>query len=535
RGRSGRQGDNGSSRFFVSLEDDLMQMFAGETTLKILSKMGMKEGDSIEHPMMSKSLVRAQRKVEERNFSWRKNILEYDEIMEHQRQDFYGMRQRVLDGRDLKEMIFDFIEQSVHDAVGHYLDRDFTAECVAEYAREAIGCSIPVERLRNKDRDDLMAAVRRAAREEAVHEINMTLGEYLPSEGDEADQDIRGLAGWAMERFNLKVTASDVHDLSRRDLINRLQEAAAEQIDNADLSGIAEFCIPNHGAVALTRWLKDKTGISMDPATIIDKETTEEIVDAILDNVHKAYATREVEYPVSFRMSLTMSMMQRDPKAAAAEFVRWANRRYNLGWEESVMRTRMPQQIQDDLVKAARQFSDSDAIEKAVEEALACTTREQLQQHFRERYDTALPHYILRLSGKERDDLVRARVESILREELVYFERAIMLEVLDPAWKEHLYRMDQLRDTIGFRAFSQSDPRIEYKREGARMYDEMLASLRDKVTEYTFTRQPMPRLAPRAAAPPQRRPPAGRPAPIGAPAPLGSGTITGPGFDAPMA
>src|SRR5690606_24001872 len=121
RGRSGRQGDRGSTRFFVSLEDDLMKMFAGETTMKALSRPGMREGDAIEHPWLTKSIERAQRKVEERNFQVRKNILEYDEVMEHQRQAFYGTRQRVLEGRDVKDLVFDYIGDAVEDAVETYL------------------------------------------------------------------------------------------------------------------------------------------------------------------------------------------------------------------------------------------------------------------------------------------------------------------------------------------------------------------------------------------------------------------------------
>jgi preprotein translocase subunit SecA len=84
--------------------------------MKVLSALGMKEGDAIEHPMLSKSVERAQRKVEERNFQIRKNILEYDEVMEHQRQRFYGLRQRVLEGRDVKGLIFEYIEDAVDDA-----------------------------------------------------------------------------------------------------------------------------------------------------------------------------------------------------------------------------------------------------------------------------------------------------------------------------------------------------------------------------------------------------------------------------------
>ena len=80
---------------------------AGETTMRLLSRLGMKEGDAIEHPWLSKNVERAQKKVEERNFQIRKNILEYDEVMEHQRQRFYGLRQRVLEGRDVKGLIFE--------------------------------------------------------------------------------------------------------------------------------------------------------------------------------------------------------------------------------------------------------------------------------------------------------------------------------------------------------------------------------------------------------------------------------------------
>ncbi len=134
RGRSGRQGDRGSSRFYVSLEDDLMKMFAGETTQRVLARLGMKEGDAIEHPMLSKSVERAQRKVEERNFQIRKNVLEYDEVMEYQRQTFYGMRQRVLEGRDVKGLIFDFINKTVEDAADTYLDPDYPFQCAADFA-----------------------------------------------------------------------------------------------------------------------------------------------------------------------------------------------------------------------------------------------------------------------------------------------------------------------------------------------------------------------------------------------------------------
>ena len=98
RGRCGRQGDPGSSRFYLSLEDDLMRIFAGEWVKNILTRLGMQDGEAIESKMVTRRVEAAQKKVEERNFEIRKNLLEYDEVMDEQRKRVYGFRQRILGG-----------------------------------------------------------------------------------------------------------------------------------------------------------------------------------------------------------------------------------------------------------------------------------------------------------------------------------------------------------------------------------------------------------------------------------------------------
>src|SRR6185312_9052944 len=92
RGRAGRQGDPGSSKFFVSLEDDLMRMFGSERIAALMDRMGYKEGEVIQHKMISSSIERAQKKVEENNFGIRKRLLEYDDVMNKQRTVIYGKR-----------------------------------------------------------------------------------------------------------------------------------------------------------------------------------------------------------------------------------------------------------------------------------------------------------------------------------------------------------------------------------------------------------------------------------------------------------
>ncbi|MBI4418136.1 MAG: preprotein translocase subunit SecA, partial [Ignavibacteriales bacterium] len=109
RGRAGRQGDPGSSRFYISLEDDLMRLFASERISRVMERLGMKEGESIQHPMISRSVERAQRKVEENNFGIRKRLLEYDNVMNQQREVIYSRRRHALIGERLKDDIFDMV------------------------------------------------------------------------------------------------------------------------------------------------------------------------------------------------------------------------------------------------------------------------------------------------------------------------------------------------------------------------------------------------------------------------------------------
>jgi preprotein translocase subunit SecA len=120
RGRAGRQGDPGSSIFYVSLEDDLMRLFGSERISGIMDKLGFEEGEMIEHSMISKSIERAQKKVEENNFGRRKNLLEYDDVMNSQREVVYSKRYHALMGErigvDITNMIYDTVESMVESA-----------------------------------------------------------------------------------------------------------------------------------------------------------------------------------------------------------------------------------------------------------------------------------------------------------------------------------------------------------------------------------------------------------------------------------
>lgn len=121
RGRSGRQGDPGKSRFYLSMEDDLMRLFGGDRMRNIMEKLNLEEDIPMEARMLTKSIESAQRKIEGRNFAIRKNVLEYDDVLSHQREIIYGQRDQVLQGADIKTQILSMINDSVEAVVNRYI------------------------------------------------------------------------------------------------------------------------------------------------------------------------------------------------------------------------------------------------------------------------------------------------------------------------------------------------------------------------------------------------------------------------------
>ena len=122
RGRSGRQGDQGSSRFYLSLEDDLLRIFGAEKISSIMDKIGIEENEPIEHKLISRAIENAQKRVEGQNFDIRKHLLEYDDVMNRQRQVIYEQRKSVLKGDNLRADLQDIIEETVEDLVPEYVD-----------------------------------------------------------------------------------------------------------------------------------------------------------------------------------------------------------------------------------------------------------------------------------------------------------------------------------------------------------------------------------------------------------------------------
>ena len=120
RGRCARQGDPGSSHFFIALEDDLMRLFGSDKIVKYMEKMGLEEGQELEHPLLNRSIEQAQKRVEQHNFQIRKRTLEYDDVMNKQREVVYGFRNQIIHGDDVRDRLMDVMEEVVLSKIDEF-------------------------------------------------------------------------------------------------------------------------------------------------------------------------------------------------------------------------------------------------------------------------------------------------------------------------------------------------------------------------------------------------------------------------------
>ena len=183
RGRSGRQGDPGESRFYLSLEDDLLRLFASDNIAVMMDKLGMEEDEPIEHKLITRSIEHAQKKVEARNFDIRKHVLEYDDVMNQQREVMYGERRKILLGENLRENILGMVKHIVKQEMNQYANEklypeEWTLDGLIEDAEKiyAPAGRLKKEELEAMSRDDLKECLEKVA-EEGYRQRELLFGE----------------------------------------------------------------------------------------------------------------------------------------------------------------------------------------------------------------------------------------------------------------------------------------------------------------------------------------------------------------------
>ncbi len=490
RGRSGRQGDPGSSRFFLSLQDDLMRLFMGEKMIALLERLGMTGGAALDDKHVSKAIERAQKKVEERNFAIRKNLLEYDEVWDHQRRDFYKQRQRVLEGERLVELIWDMIDETIDQSVDTFLGPDFHRQAVAQWASEKLSIPIDPARIEVDDLRSATESIRAQAREEARTTIARSVGEYVDPDIDESEWDIRGLSKWAT-RYGVSLSQNQLRKMQPLDIEEQVMEGAARQIEETDLSAVEPLLDPQYPIARLAEWARLQFGVDVSTDDLRPGETGDDPTpaDKLRDYVRRSYRNREATYPVEELLDSTLGPDAVGDSAYAADrIVRWANDKFNCGWQLEDVQNKNPGQIYEELVALNREYMGNGKLASEIDQALTEHQGEELVDWAKRRFGGLIdqPEELLNGSNGDPRDILLDAGHRLLRYELTRLEQIVLVTSLDDEWKDHMYEMDLLKSAIGLRGYAEKDPKVEYKREGMRMYGEMMDRLRERVTQTIF-------------------------------------------------
>jgi preprotein translocase subunit SecA len=482
RGRCGRQGDPGSTQFYLSFDDDLMALFGGDRIPKLLSLVGWNEGEPIIHRTISKQIAKVQKKVEERNFEIRKSLLEYDEVMDYQRKIFYGRRRKILEGKGLKDIIGEMIEATIAQSCETILNESYPLKCITEWARTNFGVDLNSSDITGIKAAEIEKLIKRQAKDDASNNISLSLGEYLEDYDDPRSWDIAGLCKWAMSAFRVSLSPGKIKHQDPEDIEEQLISAAAEQVEKKDCSKISEFLRKDFGLRMFAEWARAKFNIKLDLDKLSNLNVSQ-IRQQLGEETSAGYKRREIEYPVEFAMNMVYGPQGANVYAFET-LTDWANKKYNAGFSVEQMQDTKPKQLHRQLLELSERFNNGE-LEREIESKIAGLNTIELVDWANERFEASLTEDELG-EGPERKEKLSDLGREFLRAELSDLERYVLIQVFDSAWKDHLYAMDHLKDSIWMRSMAEKDPKVEYKREGHRMFREMLDTIEDRVTDIIF-------------------------------------------------
>ncbi len=240
---------------------------------------------------------RAQKKVEERNFETRKNLLEYDEVMDEQRKRVYRYRQNILDGIDCKQLIMEMIQQQVDKHLDEFLAKDYGQETFAEWAGKILTIEFDAKDFRGLDFDQASHFALEEADRKVEGQVLDLIEENLPSEEDVSEWNWEALAKTANSRWKLSLRDRDLRQLGRDQVGEFLIEKAREMVTKIDLGDGEVFLLPDFGVRSAFAWVKMKFGFDLD-IEAVRKLEPEAFKSMVRDRAGTIYNEREIEYPV---------------------------------------------------------------------------------------------------------------------------------------------------------------------------------------------------------------------------------------------
>ena len=547
RGRAGRQGDPGSSRFFLSLQDDLMRIFAADWVRGFLHRLGLGNGMPIESRLVTRRIEGAQRKVEEHNFEIRKHLLEYDEVMDEQRKAIYGMRQQALEKADLKALVIEMVEDCLDAEVDGDVATDAGPEMrnyqpLVEWAR-GFGVKFSPEEWASSNYDALRALFVKRARESLVQEQGRDVAarcvrnaaDLFLGGGDPFPRwDYSRYSRWA-RKLGLAVEAEELKASFRDALISHYAGLAVEQHAGSEKSALVELCVAHAVGTFLGSYLAveewdfrgfsewgsgmglsipvsqwQQSGGEEAEGTDAVAARREEIQRWLTQRLESAFRSKKsdeiVRDLVGAELNRLMDRIEAEKDLSEKEIVRWINRTMDgaasISEVDDVILGKREEHIAGLAEALERKLEGSEPAEPCLMNAHETFLQADLAEPGRDLRavsDYVGRKYGLRVSAfdlsKLTPDEICQRLTAAIREAydkreaelgsdaMREIEKFIFLQKIDTKWKDHLYAMDHLKSGIGLRGYGQVDPKVEYTREARKAFDEMMASVRQEVTD----------------------------------------------------
>jgi preprotein translocase subunit SecA len=356
---------------------------------------------------------------------------------------------------------------------------------VSEWVKANFHTVIEPQDLRDREFAILESTIRDRSRDDAKTQITQSLAEFMDPDADPADWDYNGLAKWAEESFDVRVNSAQLRKMDREQIREALIEAAMEQIERRNCEGIAPYLVKNYAQRQLAEWANNKFQLKLGPDDLIGKPAAV-VTDFILEQANQSYERREIEYPVEYALERTLGGGGLDNIYVSEQLATWIQGKYGVYMSGDEVRTTPVPALHARMVEISRNAARG--IEKEIDEALAkLTESKDLAPWVMNRFKVQLS--AAEFDGEAMEDRRKRLYEwghAFLRVELTEVERSVLLQIYDTTWKDHLYAMDLLRESIGLRGVAERDPRIEYKKEGSRLFEEFMKAIRDRVTDIIF-------------------------------------------------
>ncbi len=524
-GRCGRQGDPGEARFYLSLEDDLVRIFAGDWIKNILTKIGMEEGQAIESGMVTRRIEGAQKKREEFNFDIRKNLLEYDEVMDMQRKRVYSYRQRILDGGNTKDFVLKMIDAQLAKYLDNFLSQNYGAEAYAAYASRQLNVEFEPKQFRGLNPGEAAEYALDHARRMSETGALDAVEENLSDDSPEDEWNWQALAKAANSRWRTNLRDVDLKKIGRDHVAEFLIEKANRFCDSISLAPGAPLLEPNYGVKTACRWLRDKFGVVVDEKEAIELEPND-FRELARKRTLEGYAEREAKFPVLAGLAHFTIRDQNGKRYDREGVADWAAKRFGVELDVEDLKNKQRREIEETLFEVSREASRRsapfyeqmrvyldklfteedvaiDVIRSKREEKIARNDRITSSDVRKIRRDAPTLAELCKWLNESLNQnltvetladwdvlLLENRVESIIENqfnaEMRKVERSLILGILDASWKEHLLVMDHLKSSVGFRGYAQVDPKVEYKREGMKIFDAMWNGVFERVTDYVY-------------------------------------------------